>query len=122
MLAEFHIFIVAQIDALPPLLRAPDDRSGFPAVALWKATGTGSNQTSGNDRMAGLSAKSQPRCDWFVGNKNGISVSEGAKLAEWQAKSETKIIASIASGKEVDGRVTMIQQKMFQSVYIKVSC
>lgn len=70
--------------------------------------------------MAGLSAKSQPRCDWFVGNKNGISVSEGAKLAEWQAKSETKIIASIASGKEVDGRVTMIQQKMFHSVYIKV--
>lgn len=35
MLAEFHIFIVAQIDALPPLLRAPDDLSSFPAVALW---------------------------------------------------------------------------------------
>lgn len=121
MLAEFHIFIVAQIDALPP---APGTRRSFrlSGVALWKATGTGSNQTSGNDRMAGLSAKSQPRCDWFVGNKNGISVSEGAKLAEWQAKSETKIIASIASGKEVDGRVTMIQQKMFHSVDIKVSC
>lgn len=79
MLAEFHIFIVAQIDTLPP---APGTRRSFrlSGVALWKATGTGSN---GNDRMAGLSAKSQPRCDWFVGNKNGTSVSEGAKLAEW---------------------------------------
>lgn len=39
MLAEFHIFIVAQIDALPPLLRAPDDRSGFPASPFGKPPG-----------------------------------------------------------------------------------
>lgn len=115
MLAEFHILSLKSTP-YPPCSGHP---TIFPAFRL---SPFGSNQTSGNDRMAGLSAKSQPRCDWFVGNKNGISVSEGAKLAEWQAKSETKIIASIASGKEVDGRVTMIQQKMFHSVYIKVSC